>query len=469
MTRANGACSIALVVGAWGAAVCVAPGRAETTAAEIGPMRTRVVAPQGVPADAIDTVKPPALSEDGRLIAFVSRNRRSSPQSCCQHVYVVDRSTGLTTRESVALDGTAADGDSQGPSISSDGWMIAFETVATNLVPGRTQVGQAHVVVRVRPDGRTRSPQGLDASAPDGETRQPVVSGNGRVLVFTSDADNLVPGPDANGRQTDIYLWRVDDAPITRVSVDSNGTQPPDGASHSPSVSREGELVAFVSTARLAPEDVNDVSDVYLRDVRRGLTTLVSRAVGGGSADGPAYAPALSADGAHLAFVSSASNLAASGSKRESGVYIYDVADATIARVSASAKGAPANAASGRPAISADGRYVAYQSLASNLGSGPGCPPVDSDTNLLPDVYLFDRATGCVVRISGFAGREWWTPSVAPAIDAAGSVVLFSSTQPAREDDLSTDFDLFLFQRLTSQASMARSRRPSASNSKCCP
>jgi hypothetical protein len=56
--------------------------------------------------------------------------------------------------------------------------------------------------------------------------------------------------------------------------------------------------------------------------------------------------------------------------------------------------------------------------------------------------------------------------AVAPAIDAAGSVVLFSSTQPAREDDLSTDFDLFLFQRLTSQASMIRIRPPSASNSK---
>ena len=81
-----------------------------------------------------------------------------------------------------------------------------------------------------------------------------------------------------------------------------------------------------------------------------------------------------------------------------------------------------------------------------------------TDTNLLPDVYLFDRASGCVTRISGSAEREWWTPSVVPAIDGAGSVVVFSTTQPDGDDDLSTDFDLWL--RPTGRCELRHPLRP---------
>ena len=99
-------------------------------------------------------------------------------------------------------------------------------------------------------------------------------------VAFTSAATNLVAGPDRNGSQSDIYLWRLESSTITRVSVDSNGVQPSIGSSYSPSVSRDGELVAFVSTARLAAEDTNDVADVYIRDLQRGVTSLVSAGVG---------------------------------------------------------------------------------------------------------------------------------------------------------------------------------------------
>ena len=96
----------------------------------------RLVAAQRIPADAIDTLRPASLSENGRTIAFVSRHRGSSPRTCCQNVYVLDRSTGLITQESIGSDGTDADGDSQAPSLSSDGQVIAFETIASNLQSG---------------------------------------------------------------------------------------------------------------------------------------------------------------------------------------------------------------------------------------------------------------------------------------------------------------------------------------------
>jgi Tol biopolymer transport system component len=246
-------------------------------------------------------------------------------------------------------------------------------------------------------------------------------------------------------------VWRLEDSTITRVSVDSNGVQPSIGTSHSPSLSHDGELVAFVSTARLAAEDTNDVSDVYIRDLRRGVTSLVSAGVGSSPSDAPSYWPQLSADGRYVAFVSKRTNLAPRDRNQESDVYLYEVATRSIALVSATSKGGAANASSSRPAISADGRVVVFQSLASNLGPRPGCPPRVPDKNLLPDVYLFDGTTGCVTRISGSPTREWWTPSVAPAISGSGAVVTFSSTQPISEDDATTDLDLFLYIRPNGQ------------------
>ena len=178
-------------------------------------------------------------------------------------------------------------------------------------------------------------------------------------------------------------------------------------------MSRDGAVVAFVSTARLAPADTNTVADVYVRDVRHGITVLVSGGVGSAQ-NGASSSPALSADGRYVAFESLA-GLDPGDRNNDRDVYIFDVTARTTTLVSMTSKGQAANAASRRPALSDDGEVVAYQSLASNLGSGPGCPRAGSDTNLLPDVYAFDRATRCVARISGSSGAEWWTPSVAPA------------------------------------------------------
>jgi Tol biopolymer transport system component len=413
----------------------------------------RQVATQRITADEIETMAPAALSHDGRLIAF-ARSRGPSEGYCCQKVYVLDRSTGLVTQEDISPDGTPLAGDCRTPSLSADGRIIAFETF--KLLYGDPPVPRRDVVVRNRQNGVLHTPKGPRGEAPNADSDGPVMGGNGLTVVFTSHATNLGSAPDANGGQSDIYLWRLDDSTITRISVDSNGVHPPMGASHSPSVSGDGELIAFVSTARLAPEDTNNVADVYLRDLPRRLTSLVSRGIDGRHSDKASHSPALSADRRYAAFVSEADNLAPRDRNQDSDVYVYDVAAGSIALVSATAKGAAANAASRRAAISADGRYVVYQSLASNLGSGPGCPPPVPDTNLLPDVYLFDRTTRCVTRVSGSPSREWWTPSVAPAIDSSGTLAVFSSTQPVGEDDLSTDFDLFLFLRPGSETSTYR-------------
>ncbi len=379
-----------------------------------------------------------SIAQNGRLIAFVGRDS-SSRGSCCQHVYVLDRSTGEITQESISADGTPSQGDSQGPSLSADGRLVVFETIAPDLQPRGTT--RRRVIVRDRASGIMRPLVSASGAAPDGGAGEPALSGDGSVVVFTSDATNLVSEPDANGRQPDIYAWQLDSGKIARISVDTGGAQPLAGSSHSPRVSRDGAVVAFVSTARLTSADTNTVADVYVRDVRHDITVLASGGVDSAH-DGPSSSPAISADGRYVAFESLAA-LDPRDRNNERDVYVADVMARTTTLVSVTSKGESANAASRRPALSDDGEVVAFESLASNLGSGPGCPRAGSDTNLLPDVYAFDRATRCVTRISGSSSAEWWTLSVAPAVDGSGGTVVFSSAQPSDADDLTTDFDLF--------------------------
>jgi Tol biopolymer transport system component len=402
-----------------------------------------MIAAQRIRPGAVDSLRPASVSGDGRLIAFVASDADSVQRRSSLNVYVLDTSTGLITQESVAPDGTTLQGDSEAPSLSADGRVIAFETMASYLPAGKVRPAGLHVIVRERRDGASRTPHSAAGDAPDGSTSEPVVSGDGAAVAFTSAATNLVVAEDANGQQTDIYLWHLDTSAIARISVDNNGVQPAKGASHSPRISDDGQLVAFVSTAQLVAEDANNVADVYLRDVRRHRTLLVSRGRSGRVADGASHSPAVSADGRHVAFVSTATNLIPRDGNREGDIYLYDTVDGSIELVSATTRNESADADSRRPALSADGRYVVYESRASNLGSGPGCAQPGSDENLLPDVYMLDRVTRCVTWLSGSSGAQRWTPSIAPAISGTGDVVVFSSRQPTSNEDVSTDFDLF--------------------------
>jgi Tol biopolymer transport system component len=365
----------------------------------------------------------------------------------------------MITQESVGPGGTSPQGDSQSPSLSANGQIVAFETIASNIVGGHSGRTERRVIVRNRQSGVMMTPEGRHGEEADGGSGDPVVSGDGLAVVFTADATNLVSEPDANGAQTDVYVWRIDDGTIRRISVDGNGVQPAFGASHSASVSGDGHLVAFVSTARLVPDDTNNLADVYVRDASRGLTWLVSHGMSGRSGNGASHSPAVSADGRTIAFVSDASNLVDRDRNDSNDVYVSDLTTRSIELVSATSTGTSGNADSARPRISADGRYVVYESVASNLGSTAGCPRPVRDTNLLPDVYMFDRATRCVTRISVVPSGESWTPSIAPTIAASGTVIAYSSRRPLDECDVSTDFDLFLLTRPGGAMSAVRRSR----------
>src|SRR3954451_12865992 len=244
MTRTVGSPRIALgLVGAVSMATGVVPSGLAMRASEIE-FHARQVASQGIRDDILHTLDAPSVSHDGRLVAFVARRPQSGPRRCCQDIYVLDTTTGQITEESIRPDGTPSNGDSQAPSLSSNGRIIAFETVAGNLGTGDTGFSPNHIVVRDRETGAVRTLEGNIGQPPHGETGQPTVSADGAVVAFTSASSEPVPQRAENQGGTDVYLWRLDESRVIRVSVDSNGRAPAHGFSHSPSVSGDGNLVA---------------------------------------------------------------------------------------------------------------------------------------------------------------------------------------------------------------------------------
>ena len=390
-----------------------------------------------------------SVSGDGRYVAFASYARLSpDDQDQLADIYVLDRTTVALTLESAAVDGRPVNSDCGEPSLSGDGRYLVFEAVLDEDTD-RTAVD---VILRDRTANTARRiTVGPDGALPNGWSGQAVVAARANAVVFASSATNLTRQPDVNASQPDIYRFDMATSAIERVSVDARGVQQA-GGSTMPAVSADGRYLAFASTADLAPPRQGGSSNrtrpplVYLRDTRTGQTTLV----GGSQAPNDSTTmPAISADGQSVAFASLATNLVTRDRNKSSDVFLYDVPSGAVTLVSRAVGGGTANGASVSPAISADGRFVAFQSDASDLACGANCRPGMEDINLLPDVFIFDRTTGEITCVSLDRHGTWMEESGAPAIDSTGAVVAFPSRHPVSSQDVLNDFDLFV--RVTPQ------------------
>ena len=379
-----------------------------------------------------------AISADGRFVAFSSYTSLAPADTdTTADIYVFDRAEGRVTLESVEPTGEVSARDSLHPDISGDGRFLVFEIGGT-------------VALRDRREATTRIL---------GEGRQPAISDDGSVVVFGSHANDIVPGPDANGHGHDIYLVEVATGAAKRVNVDGSGGQPAIGSSFNPSVSADGRYVAFSSTAPLTapvstrPGDMArqlTLSSVYVRDMRLGNTRAIGSGTHRRTADDDNWGAAISADGRYLAFVSTDASLASGDRNRLSDVFLADLQAGSIELVSRSVSNGSGNGPSRSPAISSDGRFVAFQSLASDLICAGVCSAAVEDINLLWDVFLFDRRTRTMVRLSTDSAGEWMETSAGPAIDAAGDIVAFSSRHPIDVTDRMNDYDLFVVRRQSS-------------------
>ena len=389
-----------------------------TAGAAVGLTTRLSVATGGAQADGRSFI--PALSADGRYAAFYSdaSNLVSGDTNSARDVFIHDRQAGETTRVSVDSAGAQANGDSFEPAVSADGRFVAFSSAATNLVAGDTNDAN-DVFVRDRQANTTSrvslGPAGANAN---GGSDAPSISADGRLVVFTSAATNLVTGDTNN--QRDVFVFDRQTAITTRVSLNTFGEEP-NLDSFTPEISADGRFVAFTTFAsNLVGFDDNEGSDVFVRDLETDTTTRVSEYTGGFQIDGDSLRPAISADGRYVAFDSDAWNLVWGDTNDAFDVFLIDRSNGAVTRVSVDDAGLQSDGGSFRPSLSADGRYVAYYSDASNLVAG--------DTNGASDVMLFDRLSGATKRVSvANGGSEANGSSLRPALSANGRLVVFES------------------------------------------
>ena len=365
----------------------------------------------------------PAISADGCSVAFASRatNLVTADTNGLTDVFVHERCLGgVTSRVSVDDSGSEADGASTRPAISGDGRFVAFQSGASNLVPGDTNGADDVFLHDLWTGATTRvsvGPGGVQAS---GASAKPAISTDGRFIAFESVASNLVPG-DTNGL-TDIFVHDREAGTTTRASVSSNGAQA-DASSFEPALSADGRVVTFFSPAsNLVPGDTNNNYDVFVHDIPNGLTTRASVSSAGVEGNSFSFFSAISGDGRLVVFESLSSNLVEGDTNSNFDVFAHDLQTGATTRVSVATDGSQGNNGSYRPAVSFDGRFVAFHSFALNLVSG--------DTNGAPDVFVRDRTKGKTARVSvNRAGRQGLGPSFEPAL-SDGLLLAYRSGAP---------------------------------------
>lgn len=329
----------------------------------------------------------PSISADGRYVAFFSAASNLVPGDTNEaaDVFVHDRLTGTTTRISVASDGTQGNATSSYPSISGDGRFVAFASMASNLVPDDTNEA-LDVFVHDRETGRTtRASVATGGGESNDASYPPHISGDGRFVVFWSDASNLTPG-DSN-RAPDVFVHEIATGRTSLVSVAANGGAANFGSSY-PRISWDGRFVAFASNAsNLVAGDTNGSQDIFVRDRIAGQTRRASVSSRGDQGDADSISGSISGDGRFVAFHSYASTLAepgpGQGSPSREGVFVHDLERGRTARVSLGCDGGPGNSYSEVASISSDGRLVAFYSVASDL--------VPDDTNGAADVFVIEN------------------------------------------------------------------------------
>jgi Tol biopolymer transport system component len=356
------------------------------------------------------------ISANGRFVLLSSLATNLVPADTNNRwdVFVHDRTTGATSRVSVASDGAQARpardpfGGSTAGGISASGGYVVFQSDAPNLVRGDTNHAE-DVFLHDLATGRTRRVSvGRGGGQANGPSWFPAISADGRYVAFQSLASNLVAG-DTNGL-SDVFVRDLATGRMTRVSVTSRGAQARCNLGYcestEPALSAHGRYVAFESSAtNLVPGDTNRLGDVFVHDRRTGKTERVSvtsagRQAGADRTNNGSNAPVISADGRYVAFHSADSNLVRGDTNRTFDVFVHDRETGRTTRISLSSSGAQANGENlGGLSISADGRYVAFTSLASNL--------VTHDANEITDVFVRDLRTGRTSLVSlGESGNQ---------------------------------------------------------------
>lgn len=362
-----------------------------------------------------------SISSDGRYIAFASVATNLVPGDTNDHadVFLRDLATQQTSRISLAFDGSEPDHQALWPSISGDGRYVAFQSHASNLIAHDENFTTDVFVHDRETEKTTRVSIATGGTEADKESAYPSISADGRYVVFASQATNLVP-EDTN-EKTDIFVHDRETRETSRVSVATDGTEGNDISLY-PSISGHGRYVAFSSRASTLVAACGDGNawDIFMHDRMTSETRCIAGDPDFDPENGSSISASVSADGRYVAFLSSYATLVPQDTNEFRDIFVYEITSGKISRASVASDGTESNNHSSQPSISADGRYVAFTSNATNLVSG--------DTNADADIFVHDRTTGQTTRVSLGAGNtEGNDTSYEPSISGNGRYVAFES------------------------------------------
>jgi Tol biopolymer transport system component len=399
------------------------------------------------------------LSDNGQWVAFVSAASavdlgvpNVTDDAASDDVFLKNLQSGQVTLVS-ALGGAAVGGST--PSISADGRYVAFTTNAGGFATGAftdTNGSSNDVYVfDAQANTYTLASAANGATAAVGSAIQPSLSNNGRVVAFvtTTSAATLVSGAADPGSTRDVFVRNLDTNQTVLISVNTAGAATGNAASQRPSISGDGNFVAFESAATdlSSVADAGTAVDVFRRAVAGTTTDLVSITSAGGGTPAGGATPSVNADGSLVAFESADPTLAAGDPGGAIDVFVRNMATGVTNVVSTSAAGTFGNGNSRNPSISDDGTRVAFQSVARNLTADPD--------STVTNVFVKNRTDQGVVRVSQTDAGEAGTAggggvsSNSPSVNANGTAVSFVSQAtnfaPGTEAPTAATEDLFLW------------------------
>jgi uncharacterized repeat protein (TIGR01451 family) len=410
----------------------------------------------------------PAVSADGNWIVFASTSTnqvsgQSGDSADTEDVFLYDRQTGTVTLVSHNAGTTTTPGYccSDWPAISADGNTVVYRSMSPNLVTGQADTNNSYDIILWDRATNTNllvtHADGLPATAANGRSWPFALSRNGAWIAYMSDATNQMPAfTNTNGVQSDVFLWER--ATGTTALVSHAASLPTQGANSYPgstlSISTDGRYLVHDNNATdLVAGQTGPGSQVFVYDRVTGANTLVSHVSASVTQGANSFSDgaAISADGNWIVFETLSTNLVTGITDTNSArdLYVYNRAAGTnllVSHSSAVARTTTANNASRFPAISADGGTLVFQTAASNV--------TGSDSNGKTDVIYYDRAT----RIATIASRANSSATQTAnsdsfaflAVNANGDAAIYSSLATNLTWlDLNGKQDVFLYSHKT--------------------
>ena len=383
----------------------------------------------------------PALSDDGRPVVFEAYEQKLPRALQRGEISVREGSlAGGATRHVSSSPNRRTPRSAYNPTVSGDGRRVAFESAEGNLNFAK-RYGQIHIFVRDTQTGRTRKmPLPAARAGVSRSEYNPVLAAGGRHVAYQAQR---------RGGQSAVYVTDLRSGRATLASRSARSIAGADRGVYDPAISGDGSKVAFTTAAtNLGAGDLRGRTQVFVRDLKANTTTLVSRASGRRGAIAGDYSadPAISRDGRYVAFASTAGNLAARAREGQSRIYVRDLRTGRTRAVSGS------DGFALEPAISADGRVVAYASIAR-----------DRSLVLVRDLRRGGPPSP-VSRASGGRGALADGTSSDAAISADGRRVAFTSSatnlSPAKRDDRRGVFVRDLRARTTTLVSAPAANAP---------